>query len=456
MATPDNNYNSIYMPPDMQNLPYNLEAEQSVLGAVLVDSSCLAVVLDELRPESFYRQEHAGIFEIMVRLFTTAQPIDYVTVLDHVRREDIFADEGAAKVYLAQLLQIVPSTGNVAAYAKIVQEKYLIRSLMLAAREIIENSQGAQEDAQLLMDSAEQKIFEIRSGRDSSRLIRIDSIILEVYDRLQRLSGDDKKDLLGVPTGFSALDQVMTGLNKSDLILVAARPAMGKTSFALNIATNVATKARKKVAIFSLEMSKEQVVERIMSSDARVQNKKMRTGEVDGDGWVRLARSANELAKAPIYVDDSAGITVNEMKARLRREKNLGVVIIDYLQLMSGGGRNENRVQVVSEITRSLKVMAKELNVPVVVLSQLSREVEKRQDHTPILSDLRESGSIEQDADLVLFLHRPSYYDRDSEAHNIAHCIIAKNRHGEISTVELGWDGEHTRFTGLEMFRSEP
>ena len=227
MATPDNNYNSIYMSPDMQNLPYNLEAEQSVLGAVLVDSSCLAVVLDELRPESFYRQEHAGIFEIMVRLFTTAQPIDYVTVLDHVRREDIFADEGAAKVYLAQLLQIVPSTGNVAAYAKIVQEKYLIRSLMLAAREIIENSQGAQEDAQLLMDSAEQKIFEIRSGRDSSRLIRIDSIILEVYDRLQRLSGDDKKDLLGIPTGFSALDQVMTGLNKSDLILVAARPAMG-------------------------------------------------------------------------------------------------------------------------------------------------------------------------------------------------------------------------------------
>jgi len=451
-----NEYGAAYPPLDLQDLPYNLEAEQSVLGAVLVDSGCIAVVLDELRPESFYRPEHAALFEIMVRLFTTAQPIDYVTVLDLARREEVFQSEADAKIYLAQLVQIVPSTGNVGAYAKIVQEKYLVRSLMLAAREIIENSRGAQEDAQLLMDSAEQKIFDIRAGRDSSKLQRIDGIILDVYDRLQRLSGDDKSEFLGIPTGFSALDRIMTGMNKSDLVLVAARPAMGKTSFALNIASNVALKARKKVAIFSLEMSKEQVVERILSSDARVQNKKMRIGEVDGDGWVRLARSANELAKSPIYIDDSAGITVGEMKARLRREKQLGVVVIDYLQLMSSPGRNENRVQVVSEITRSLKVMAKELNVPVVVLSQLSREVEKRQDHTPLLSDLRESGSIEQDADLVLFLHRPAYYDRDSDAHNIAHCIVAKNRHGETATVELGWDGEHTRFTGLEVFHSEP
>lgn len=456
MAAADRGYGEPYLPDDIQGLPYNLEAEQSVLGAVLVDAACLAVVLDEVKPESFYRPEHAGIFEIMVRLFTTAQPIDYITVLDHARREEIFASEGDAKVYLSQLVQIVPSTGNAAAYAKIVQEKYLVRSLMLAAREIIDNSRGGQEDAQLLMDSAEQKIFEIRSGRDGSKLQRIDGIILEVYDRLQRVSGEDKSQFLGVPTGFAALDRVMTGLNKSDLVLVASRPAMGKTSFALNIATNVATKANKKVAIFSLEMSKEQVVERMLSSDARVQNKKMRTGEIDGDGWVRLARSANELAKAPIYIDDSAGITVNEMKARLRRERGLGVVIIDYLQLMSSATRNENRVQVVSEITRSLKVMAKELDVPVVVLSQLSREVEKRQDHTPMLSDLRESGSIEQDADLVMFLHRPAYYDRDSEAQNVAQCIVAKNRHGETATIELGWDGEHTKFTGLEVFHSAP
>lgn len=441
---------------DIPDLPYNLEAEQSVLGAVLVDAGCLSVVLDELRPESFYRPEHQQIFEIMVRLFTTARPVDYVTVLEVARSEEVFASENDAKVYLAQLAQIVPSTANVSAYAKIVQEKYLVRSLMLAAREIIENSRGGFEDPQLLMDSAEQRIFDIRAGRDASRLQRIDAIILEVYDRLQRVSGDDKSDLLGVPTGFSALDRMMTGLNKSDLVLIAARPAMGKTSFALNIATNVALKAKKKVAIFSLEMSKEQVVERILSSDARVQNKKMRVGEVDGDGWVRLARSANELAKAPIYIDDSAAVTVGEMKARLRREKNLGVVIIDYLQLMSSASRNENRVQVVSEITRSLKIMAKELNVPVVVLSQLSREVEKRQDHTPVLSDLRESGSIEQDADLVLFLHRPAYYDRDSDAQNLAHCIIAKNRHGETGLVELGWDGEHTRFSSLEIFRHEP
>jgi len=455
LADYENKYGTDPALSDLQDLPFNLEAEQSVLGAILVDSSCMAVVLDDLRPECFYRAEHAQIFEIMLRLFTTAQPIDFVTVLDYVRREDVFAGENDAKVYLAQLLQIVPSTGNVSAYAKIVNEKYLVRSLMLAAREIIENSRGSGEDAQLLMDNAEQRIFEIRAGRDGAKLQRIDGILLEVYDRLQRLSGADKSDLLGIPTGFSALDNVMTGLNKSDLILIAARPAMGKTSFALNIAANVALKSNKKVAIFSLEMSKEQVVERILSSDARVQNKKMRTGEVDGDGWVRLARSASELAKAPIYIDDSAGITVGEMKARLRRERNLGVVFIDYLQLMSTGSRNENRVQVVSEITRSLKVMAKELNVPVVVLSQLSREVEKRQDHTPILSDLRESGSIEQDADLVLFLHRPAYYDRDSEEHNICHVVIAKNRHGEIASIELGWDGEHTRFTGLEMFRSE-
>jgi replicative DNA helicase len=438
-----------------QALPYSLEAEQSVLGAVLVDASCLSVVLDNLRPSNFYREEHQKIFEIMLQLFTTAQPVDFVTVLEQVCRENIFPTEADAKVYLSQLVEIVPSTRNVEAYASIVREKSYLRSLIATAHEIIENSRDSGESAQTILDSAEQRIFDIRSDRHSSKLLPIGDILLDIYDRLQKLSGEDREQYLGIPTGFGMLDRMITGLNKSDLILLAARPAMGKTSFALNIATNVATKAKKTVALFSLEMSREQLVERILSSDALVQGTRMRTGELSPEEWVRLAVSSKELAKAPILVDDTASITVHEMKARLRRVKDLGLVIIDYLQLMSGGGRGENRVQVVSEITRSLKVMAKELNIPVIVLSQLSRQTESRADHRPMLSDLRESGSIEQDADLVLFLYREAYYNRDSTEQNIAECIVAKNRHGETGTVKLGWDGEHTKFSGLEMYRDE-
>ena len=438
-----------------QALPYSLEAEQSVLGAVLVDASCLSVVLDNLRPSNFYREEHQKIFEIMLHLFTTAQPVDFVTVLEQVCRENVFPSEADAKVYLTQLVEIVPSTRNVEAYANIVREKSYLRSLISAAHEIIENSRDSGESAQTILDSAEQRIFEIRADRHSSKLLPIGDVLLDIYDRLQKLSGEDREQYLGIPTGFGMLDRMITGLNKSDLILLAARPAMGKTSFALNIATNVAMKAKKTVAIFSLEMSREQLVERILASDALVQGTRMRTGELSPEEWVRLAISSKELAKAPILIDDTASLTVPEMKARLRRVKDLGLVIIDYLQLMNGGGRNENRVQVVSEITRSLKVMAKELNVPVIVLSQLSRQTESRADHRPMLSDLRESGSIEQDADLVLFLYREAYYNRDSGEQNIAECIVAKNRHGETGTVKLGWDGEHTKFSGLEMYRDE-
>ena len=443
--------------PDLNglNLPFNLEAEQSVLGAILVDASCLAAVMDDLRPDNFYRPENARLFEIMIRQFTTAQPIDFVTVLELSCAEDVFPSDADAKVYLAQLIQIVPSTANVGAYAKIVKEKSYVRSLMMAAQEIIENARDAGNDAQTLMDAAEQKIFDIRQGRDSSKLQRIDSIVLSIYAKLQGLSGDDKADYMGIPTGFAALDRVMTGLNKSDLILLAARPAMGKTSFALNIATNVAMKAGKKVAVFSLEMSAEQLVERILSSDALVQGNKMRTGELSVEDWVRIASAAQNIAKAPIYIDDTAGITVPEMKSRLRRVKDLGLVIIDYLQLMSSTSKSENRVQVVSEITRSLKVMAKEMSIPVIVLSQLSRGPESRTDHRPMLSDLRESGSIEQDADLVLFLYRDAYYNRDSEEQNVAECIVAKNRHGETGNIKMAWDGEHTKFAGLEIFHNE-
>jgi replicative DNA helicase len=433
--------------------PYSLEAEQSVLGAVLVDPLSLSVVLDSLKPGSFYREEHARLFEIMLRLFTTARPVDFVTVLELACRENVFASEADAKVYLARLAQIVPSTRNVEAYAAIVREKSYLRALVSAAREMMENVRSSGEDAQAIMDAAEQRIFDIRADRHASRLMPVDAILIDIYDRLQRLSGDDREDYLGIPTGFGDLDRVMTGLNKSDLILLAARPGMGKTSFALNIATSVAQKAGKTVCVFSLEMSREQLVERIMSSDALVPGPRMRTGELSSQEWVRLAASARELAGMPVLVDDTAAITVPEMKARLRRVREVGLVIIDYLQLMSGGSRSENRVQAVSEITRSLKVMAKELNVPIIVLSQLSRSPETRADHRPMLSDLRESGSIEQDADLVMFLYREAYYNRDTGEQNVAECIVAKNRHGETGVIKLGWDGEHTRFTSLETSR---
>ncbi|MCL2034990.1 MAG: replicative DNA helicase [Oscillospiraceae bacterium] len=435
------------------NLPYNLEAEQSVLGAVLIDSSCLAQALDSLKPHHFYRAENSAIFDVMLRLFIAAKPVDFITVLEILQQDRVFDVDSDAKLYLAELIQIVPSTANLDEYIRIVKEKHDVRALIMAAREIIDDSQSGAADPQTLMDSAEQKIFEIRQDRDGTKLTRINTILLEIYDRLQRLSGDEKEKYLGIPCGYAALDRVMTGLNKSDLILLAARPAMGKTAFALNIAVNVAMKANRKVAIFSLEMSKEQLVERILSSGALVRGDKMRTGELTAEDWIKLADTAQHVAKTPIYIDDTAGITVPEIKARLRRVRDLGVVIIDYLQLMSSAVRNENRVQAVSEITRSLKIMAKELSVPVIVLSQLSRGPDGRQEHRPILSDLRESGSIEQDADIVLFLYRDAYYNEQSEERNVAECIVSKNRHGETGTVKLAWDAEHTRFMGLEPFR---
>ena len=306
-----------------------------------------------------------------------------------------------------------------------------------------------------LVDSAEQRIFEIRQGRESRGLQRIDEIIIETYDRLQKLSSADREQYLGIPTGFTMLDQITTGLNKTDLIFIAARPGMGKTAFALNIATHVA-KLGKKVAIFNLEMSRDQLVGRILSGEARIPGNALRTGNLSGDDWNRLAEAAGYLSQAQIYIDDATGISPGEIKARLRRMKDLDLVIIDYLQLMTSGRRIDNRVQEVSEMTRALKVMAKELRVPVITLSQLSRGPESRRDnHRPMLSDLRESGSIEQDADAVWFLYRDAYYNKESEEQNIAECIVAKNRHGETDTVKLAWDGAYTRFSNLEMYRNE-
>ncbi len=437
--------------------PYSLEAEQSVLGAVLIDSSCLSSVLEYVRAESFFLEQHQNLFSIFVAMFSSGQPIDFVTVLERAIAESVFKTEESARLYLAQIAQVVPTTANVEAYAKIVQEKYQLRCLMETARDIIQSvSEGGGEDASSLLDLAEQRIFDIRQGRESTGLQRIDEIIISAYDHLQRLTGEDKDQYLGLSTGFTDLDKVLTGLNRTDLILIAARPAMGKSAIGLNIAANVAKRYQKKVAIFNLEMSKEQLVERMLSSEGSITGNLMRTGDLNGDDWVRLATAAQTLSAVPIYIDDAPGISVPEMKARLRRLKDLGLVIIDYLQLMTTGRRIDNRVQEVSEITRSLKIMAKELNVPVITLAQLSRGPESRADHRPVLSDLRESGSIEQDADSVIFLYRDAYYNPDTAEQNIAEFIVSKNRHGETGVVKVGWDGRYTRFCGLERFRDAP
>ncbi len=435
-------------------LPFSLEAEQSVLGAVLLDFSCISDLLDTIKPDSFYRKMHKDIFSVMLKMFTAGTTADFVTILEEVKRAKIFQNDDDAKVYLTSLVQIVPSTANVRSYAKIVQDKYYLRSLISAAQDMMTDASDSKDSPQNVIDSAEQRIFEIRQGKDSKGLTRIDEIMLGAYDRLQKLASEEKEQFRGLPSGFAALDNITNGLNRSDLIILAARPGMGKTSFALNVATNVARKTNKDIAIFSLEMSKEQLATRILSSESRVGMKSLQNGELNGEDWERLAANAQQISNMPIYVDDTSGLSVSEIKAKARRLRNLGLIIIDYLQLMEGSG-SENRVQEVSAMTRALKIMAKDLNVPVITLSQLSRASDRRDDKRPMLADLRESGSIEQDADIVLFLYRDSYYNKESEKQNIAECIVAKNRHGETSTVEMAWDGKFTKFTGLEKFKSE-
>ncbi len=436
-----------------QQLPYNLEAEQSVLGALLLDPDKLPDVLSLLKSEHFFRRQHQEIFGVLSSMFVSSSTIDFITVLEHVKRQKIFASDDEAKVYLTQLAEVVPTTANVMSYAKIVQEKYILRSLVGTLEEVVAASREGGVEPQTLMDKAEQSIYAIRQGREQSSLVHIRDIMHDTYNRLQQLGGEDREAHLGIPTGFTGLDAVLTGLNRSDLLFLAARPGMGKTSFALNVATQVAARKDKRVAIFSLEMSREQLVSRILSSEALIPSEKLRTGLLDGEDWVRLAAISQRISEYPIYVDDTATLSVAEMKGKLRRLGNVGLVIIDYLQLMQSGRRSDNRVQEVSDITRSLKILAKEFDIPVLVLSQLSRGPESRSDKRPLLSDLRESGSIEQDADIVLFLYRDSYYNRDSMDQNVAECIVAKNRHGETTTVRIGWNGQYTRFTNLEFSR---
>ena len=444
-----------------QNLPYSLEAEQSVLGAILIDPEKLPEVMSAIKaPGVFYARQHQELYGLMIQMFSASRPIDYVTLLEESQQAGVFENSQNAKTYLLHLMELVPTTANLSHYCDIVVEKYYLRNLLSAATDIAASVREAGGDANALLDAAEQKIYDIRQGRQSADLKPISEVISGVYDDIYQMNTKTDSRYTGLPSGFTGLDALLSGLNKSDLILVAARPGMGKSSFALNIAANVAMKNDVDVAVFSLEMSNPQLVSRMLSSDASIASDKLRTGRLDAEEWSRLAVSAQRLSATNIYFDDTAGITVSQIKAKLRRLKNLGLVIIDYLQLMSTSSPIANRVQEVSIITRSLKIMAKDLNVPVICLSQLSRAAEQRQGHRPMLSDLRDSGSIEQDADSVLFLFRESYYNEEGQDQpaneNLATCIVAKNRHGSIGDVTIGWQGEFTRFSNVELYRDEP
>ena len=439
-------------------MPHSVEAEQTVLGAVLMDPELLPSVMERIKPDSFYVTKHKQLFSVIIRNFGLGVNSDIITVLDSAVREGIFEDSASGKEYLAAIMEGVPTLSNVESYCKIVEEKYYLRALAEAAKTIIASCTEGSEPASVILDSAEQMIFDIRQGREISGLVKIDEVLLDTYDHLNRISGIDKEKYQGARSGYSDLDNVISGLNKSDLLILAARPGMGKSSFALNIAANVCRRnADMDVAYFSLEMSAEQLATRMLAAESLVSLGHLIKGEIDEKDWEKLAQGADRISGMSFYIDDTAGITVTQMKAKLRRLKNPGLVIVDYLQLMSSGRRTENRVNEVSEMTRQLKLMAKELNVPVITLSQLSRSVESRPDKRPLLSDLRESGSIEQDADIVMFLYREGYYNKDkTEDINLSECIVAKNRHGETGTINLRWNGQYTLFLSEDRRFSDP
>lgn len=436
----------------IRKLPFSMIAEQSLLGSVLIDPESFNRIADMISASDFYIAEHAQIFTAMHELYITNNEIDIVTLVDMLVKKGIY-DKSGGEDYIRTIGEVVPSALNVKDYAKIVKEKSVLRRLIEACSEISDSAYGEQDEVAHIIDNAENKIFAIAQGRDTKNFVHVRDVLMQVYDRLHLLN-TDKEATQGVPTGFSGLDAVLAGMGKSDLILVGARPGMGKTSFALNIGTNVARQTGKKVCIFSLEMSAEQLVTRIVSSEAMIDSHKLRTGELAPEDWDSMAHTAEWLSKCDILIDDTAGITATGMKAKLRRVDNLGLVIIDYLQLMQGDHRNDNRVQEVAEISRALKLMAKELMVPIICCAQLSRGPESRTDKKPMLSDLRDSGAIEQDADVVMFLYRDEYYktdksEGDAPESNIAEVIIAKNRHGSTENVKMGWIGKYTKFRTL-------
>ena len=428
--------------------PHDEEAEQAVIGSMLTDKDAVVAAIEVLKPEDFYTDYNKTIYEAIMNIYAKAEPIDIITVKDELTSLEKLEAVGGLE-YLASLPEKVPTTANVEKYVKIVEEKSLLRNLIKTANNLIELGYSQNEDVENIMDSAEKQIFDIMQRKSQKGYTSIKDILVDSFAELQEVY-NNKKHITGVPSGFADLDDLTAGFHKSELILIAARPAMGKTAFALNIATNAATKYNVPVVVFSLEMSQIQCANRILCSQAMVDSSKYAKGEVSDQDWEKLVIASGELSdSAGIFIDDTAGINVAELRAKCRKlklEKNIGLVVIDYLQLIQGSGKSPSREQEIAEISRSLKLLAKEINVPVIALSQLSRAPEARTDHRPMLQDLRESGSIEQDADVVMFIYRDDYYNPQSEQTNIAEIITAKNRSGPVGTRELLWMPQYTKF----------
>lgn len=430
-----------------RKLPFSLEAEQSLLGSILIDPMCMDEIAPLISAEDFYVPEHTEIFRAMQSMYLKSKNIDVVTLIEELVKSGTY-DESGGREYLRLVAEAVPTAANAKDYADIVRDKAVLRQLIEAGDDITEAAYAGDDSAENLVEFAESKIFRIAEGRENKNFVHIRDALIQVYDRLTKLS-QDPEALRGTPTGYTALDNVIVGMQEADLVLIGARPGMGKTSFAMNMATEAAIRTKKTVCVFSLEMSAEQLANRMLSSEAQIDSYKMRSGTLSAEDWNAIAYASSRLSETEILIDDTPGVTVTAMKSKLRRVKNLGLVVVDYLQLMQGDRHNDNRVQEVGDISRGLKLLAKELAVPVICCAQLSRGPENRPDKRPMLSDLRDSGAIEQDADIVMFLYRDEYYKDETTDQSVAEVIVAKNRHGSLDKVKLGWIGRFTKFTNL-------
>lgn len=440
----------------MRSLPQSLEAEQSVIGAMIIDKSAIAKALEKLNEEDFYRDGHKVIFKAIRDMFSKDMAVDLVTLLEYLKSTDKLEKAGGV-TYISEVSSSVITTANLEAYITIVEEKSTLRKLIKSATSIIEESYNKQDKVEEVLDLAQKKIFDLAEKQGSNDYEPLANVLERGFLEIERLF-NNKGSITGVGSGIRDLDAKTSGFQKGDMVLIAARPSMGKTTFSLNIAEHAALREGKSVVIFSLEMSKEQLAYKLLCSEANVDMLKLRTGNLDDDDWERIARATGPLSKARIYIDDTAGLSVMEMRSKCRKikmEYGIDMILIDYLQLMSGSSGSESRQQEVSEISRSIKALAKEMECPVIALSQLSRAPEQRADHRPMLSDLRESGSIEQDADVVMFLYRDEYYNKETEDKNIGECIIAKQRNGPVGTVKMAWIGAHSKFANLELVYKE-
>ena len=436
--------------PGIKSSPQSIEAEKSVLGSMMIDKNVIAQAVEILSAEDFYRDAHKYIFKSIVEMYQIDEPIDEITLLEHLKSTDRLEKSGGIS-YITEIGSSVLTTANVKSYIKIVEDKATLRKLIDSSTKIIESCYNNQDDVEKVIDVAEQKIFDLAEKKSSSDFEPLSDILERGFEQIETLF-NNKGEVTGVGSGFKDLDDLTSGFQKGDMILIAARPSMGKTTFALNIAEHAALREGKSVVIFSLEMSKEQLAYKLLCSEANVDMLKLRTGNLEDKDWENIARASGPLSSAKIYIDDTAGVSIMEMRSKCRRlkiEYGIDLILIDYLQLMSGSGE-ESRQQEVSEISRNIKAIAKEMQCPVIALSQLSRAPEQRADHRPMLSDLRESGSIEQDADLVMFLYRDEYYNKETEEKNVAECIIAKQRNGPVGNVKLAWIGQFSKFGNLE------